>query len=252
MQARRRRVVAALAGLFALPAAAATNQDSLKEIDAAFSKEFRASRTARRAFDPVLGLELCDRCLALAAETEDPDAAVEALTRVFSIAPAVATEEAYELWRAAADRLVLEYLDDPALVRAVFALQDGPPDLEEDRVAYVKQIAAETTAPEVKGAFQFAAAERLMDQFEQGELEADQRAELLELLRTIQSEHADVVHPFQRAKFGELAAGMQFVIEHLQVGCPVPEIEGEDLDGVPFRLSDYKGKVILLDFWGNW
>jgi predicted small lipoprotein YifL len=33
---------------------------------------------------------------------------------------------------------------------------------------------------------------------------------------------------------------------------PAPEIEGEDQDGVPFKLSDYRGKVIMLDFWGNW
>jgi peroxiredoxin len=32
----------------------------------------------------------------------------------------------------------------------------------------------------------------------------------------------------------------------------VPEIEGEDLDGQPFKLSDYRGKVVLLAFWGNW
>lgn len=35
-------------------------------------------------------------------------------------------------------------------------------------------------------------------------------------------------------------------------GLPAPEIAGEDLDGVPLRLSDYRGKVVLLDFWGNW
>jgi hypothetical protein len=34
--------------------------------------------------------------------------------------------------------------------------------------------------------------------------------------------------------------------------APAPEIAGEDLDGVPFRLSDYRGKVVLLDFWGDW
>jgi hypothetical protein len=33
---------------------------------------------------------------------------------------------------------------------------------------------------------------------------------------------------------------------------PAPEIEGEDQDGVAFKLSDYRGKVVLLDFWGNW
>ena len=37
-----------------------------------------------------------------------------------------------------------------------------------------------------------------------------------------------------------------------RVGQLAPEIAGEDLDGVPFRLSDYRGKVVLLDFWGHW
>jgi cytochrome oxidase Cu insertion factor (SCO1/SenC/PrrC family) len=36
------------------------------------------------------------------------------------------------------------------------------------------------------------------------------------------------------------------------VGQPAPEISGEDIDGVPFKLSDYRGKVVMLDFWGNW
>jgi hypothetical protein len=24
------------------------------------------------------------------------------------------------------------------------------------------------------------------------------------------------------------------------------------LDGKPLRLSDYRGKVVVLDFWGHW
>jgi hypothetical protein len=31
-----------------------------------------------------------------------------------------------------------------------------------------------------------------------------------------------------------------------------PEIEGIDMDGQKFKLSDYRGKVVVLDFWGNW
>jgi hypothetical protein len=36
------------------------------------------------------------------------------------------------------------------------------------------------------------------------------------------------------------------------VGKMAPPIKGVDLDGKTFQLSDYKGKVVLLDFWGNW
>src|SRR4051794_34603729 len=36
------------------------------------------------------------------------------------------------------------------------------------------------------------------------------------------------------------------------VGSPAPEIEGEDADGKPFKLSDHRGKVVLLDFWASW
>jgi peroxiredoxin len=41
-------------------------------------------------------------------------------------------------------------------------------------------------------------------------------------------------------------------IRNLAVGQPAPEIEGSDSDGRPFRLSDYRGKVVLLTFSGNW
>lgn len=47
-------------------------------------------------------------------------------------------------------------------------------------------------------------------------------------------------------------AAPQFRKQHLQVGMAAPDIEGVDLDGKAFRLSDYRGKVVLLDFWGDW
>ena len=37
--------------------------------------------------------------------------------------------------------------------------------------------------------------------------------------------------------------------DNLVVGKVPPEIEGQDQDGKTFKLSDYKGKVVLLDFW---
>lgn len=35
------------------------------------------------------------------------------------------------------------------------------------------------------------------------------------------------------------------------IGESAREIEGPDLDGVVFKLSDYRGKVIVLSFWGE-
>jgi hypothetical protein len=40
--------------------------------------------------------------------------------------------------------------------------------------------------------------------------------------------------------------------EKFSIGSVAPDIEGSDLAGVAFKLSDYKGKVIFLDFWGDW
>jgi thiol-disulfide isomerase/thioredoxin len=40
-----------------------------------------------------------------------------------------------------------------------------------------------------------------------------------------------------------------FEIRNLRVGKQAPDIEGEDQDGKRFKLSDYRGKVVLLDFW---
>ena len=37
-----------------------------------------------------------------------------------------------------------------------------------------------------------------------------------------------------------------------EIGNQAPEITGEDIDGVAFNLSDYRGKVVVLDFWGDW
>ena len=35
-------------------------------------------------------------------------------------------------------------------------------------------------------------------------------------------------------------------------GQRAPEIEGEDLHGELMKLSDFRGQVVVLHFWGHW
>jgi len=38
----------------------------------------------------------------------------------------------------------------------------------------------------------------------------------------------------------------------LEVGEIAPEISGVDVTGSAVQLSDHRGKIVLLDFWGDW
>ncbi|MHB8524447.1 MAG: PDZ domain-containing protein [Limisphaerales bacterium] len=40
--------------------------------------------------------------------------------------------------------------------------------------------------------------------------------------------------------------------ERTKIGGPAPEITGVDMGGKQFKLSDYRGQVVLIDFWGDW
>jgi thiol-disulfide isomerase/thioredoxin len=48
----------------------------------------------------------------------------------------------------------------------------------------------------------------------------------------------------------DLAKPQLSELRRLVIGKPAPETEGEDLEGQPLKLSDYRGKVVVLSFWG--
>ena len=57
----------------------------------------------------------------------------------------------------------------------------------------------------------------------------------------------------QRGKtLGQQAEEQLKLVKKFGVGKSAPEIAAQDTDGVDFKLSDYRGKVVLLDFWGHW
>jgi hypothetical protein len=54
------------------------------------------------------------------------------------------------------------------------------------------------------------------------------------------------------SKPGSAAPADDGTPEGLEEGQRAPEILGTDTDGKEFKLSEYRGKVVLLDFWGHW
>jgi len=97
---------------------------------------------------------------------------------------------------------------------------------------------ADSPHAEVRALALKAQAERLL---ERDGTEAGARA----LLERLQREHPGS-EPAQEAE------GLLFKLDHLRVGLVAPDQEAVDQHGETFRLSDYRGKVVLLVFWGFW
>jgi hypothetical protein len=87
------------------------------------------------------------------------------------------------------------------------------------------------------------------------ELQRQDRAEAAReaeaLFERAAAEYGDVKLP-DGGTVGHKAEADLFAMRRLAVGKEAPDIEGRDQDGKPFKLSDYRGKVVLLDFWSEY
>jgi thiol-disulfide isomerase/thioredoxin len=83
-------------------------------------------------------------------------------------------------------------------------------------------------------------------------IEADKATREAEaLLQMVIAKYADVpAGPL--GPLGKRASTALVELQRLAPGHVAPEIEGMDGDDKPFKLSDYRGKVVVLDFWGHW
>jgi peroxiredoxin len=78
---------------------------------------------------------------------------------------------------------------------------------------------------------------------QQGRLTASQEARVLGHLARVKRtypQHAALVNR------------TTFVVRSLMVGKVAPDIAGIDLDGVPLKLSDYRGRVVVVTFAAEW
>jgi len=84
-----------------------------------------------------------------------------------------------------------------------------------------------------------------------GAAEASAAEKAFELVLKEYADCPRLMRPKQRT-LGEEAQQELFALRNLLVGKTAPEITGDDLEGVKFKLSDYRGKVVALVFWASW
>jgi hypothetical protein len=107
----------------------------------------------------------------------------------------------------------------------------------------LRSIIKENPNREVSGKASFSLARRLS---EQGDASKDKEAD--RLFEVVEKNYADIPYFRPGTTLGEVAKQAR----QLLIGKEAPEIEGEDIDGQKLKLSDYRGKVVVLDFWGHW
>jgi hypothetical protein len=134
--------------------------------------------------------------------------------------------------------MVQHFPDTPELVPLMSLIARDLPVLE--------QLLAKTKDKTVKGNAAFMLASRLASSNNPAPEE-----KVVQLFTQVIDKYADVGDAAQNP-LGPQAKRQLFVVQNLSVGKVAPDIYGADLDGVAFKLSDYRGKVVVLDFWGDW
>lgn len=77
-------------------------------------------------------------------------------------------------------------------------------------------------------------------------------ADVAALLERAKKDYADVRLEDEDKALGELSDALLFEVTFLQPGKVAPDIEGIDVAGKRMKLSDQRGKVVMLVFWGSW
>jgi hypothetical protein len=181
--------------------------------------------------------EYSERLLTLAREHPKDPAAVDALAWI-------AQHDGHPLFAATAVEIVgAEHIKSPKLGPICQGLGVSPAPAAEE---LLRAILEKNPDRSVQAMACMTLAERLKGQA--SEEPVSEEAE--KLYERVIKKYGDV--KWKRGTMGSVAKRELHRIRHFGIGKTAPEIEGLDLNGQRMRLSDYRGKVVVLDFWGNW
>jgi len=144
-----------------------------------------------------------------------------------------------KLLESAVDELVSDYKDSPRLARLAQSIQWGAEIGTARALEVLDRVAKASPHADVRAACLFVSGVLRMRE------SPDSAAEARALLQRVTKEHAGTT-------WAEQAEAFLFELDHLQVGMVAPDFQAADEKDAPYRLSDYRGKVVVLDFWGFW
>jgi len=146
----------------------------------------------------------------------------------------------------AADLLVKNYSKSEELGPACQVLANYPGAEKK-----LRSIAEKNPHKEVQAQALLAVAQLLKNQSEGLGANKEKAAKEAEsTLQLVVEKYTDV--ETTQGSIGDRAKELLEDIKEFGYGKLAPDISGEDVDGKAMKLSDYLGKVVLLDFWGNW
>lgn len=91
-----------------------------------------------------------------------------------------------------------------------------------------------------------------LDQFLANQDIEQLQSESIRCFELVASDYPDVRSARSDEKLSVRARREIFELEQLAIGVAAPDIVGADIDGKQMRLSDDRGKVVLLVFWASW
>ncbi len=214
----------------------AAQQSYFEPYRKAKSEEEAAKITLDPAKEPVK--LFIPKFQALAAKNKGNEAGAQALAWIVQNAGQRAMVEPT---RRALAELTASYIASPRMEQVAQALP-WTNGIEAEAVAAAKLMLAKSPHARVKAAALSALAEGYASPYGSWKKDpAQARACLVQL----KEKYADT-------PYAKRAADFLFELDNLQIGQTAPDFTGTDENGTEFKLTDYRGKVVILDFWGFW